>query len=35
TLEGPIDPACPASALRTHPHCRLYLDSASAGQLSR
>lgn len=35
TLEGPIDPACPASVLRTHPRCRLYLDSASAGQLSR
>ena len=35
TLEGPIDPTCPASALRTHPRCRLYLDSASAGQLSR
>jgi glucosamine-6-phosphate deaminase len=30
TLTGPIDPACPASALRGHPCCRLYLDSASA-----
>lgn len=29
-LTGPIDPACPASALRGHPRCRLYLDSASA-----
>lgn len=35
TLEGSIDPACPASVLRTHPRCRLYLDSASAGQLSQ
>ncbi len=35
TLQGPIDPACPASAMRTHPRCRLYLDSASAGQLSQ
>lgn len=35
TLQGPIDPACPASAMRNHPHCRLYLDSASAGELSR
>ena len=33
TLEGPIDPACPASAMRTHPDCRLYLDSASAALL--
>ncbi|MBI3958106.1 MAG: glucosamine-6-phosphate deaminase [Chloroflexi bacterium] len=32
-LEDPIDPACPASALRTHLHCRLYLDSASTGLL--
>jgi len=33
TLDGPIHPACPASALRTHPNCRLYLDSASAAGL--
>lgn len=33
TLTGPIDPACPASALRTHAHCRLYLDRASASRL--
>lgn len=25
-LTGPIGPACPASALRTHPACTLYLD---------
>ncbi|MBX3053463.1 MAG: glucosamine-6-phosphate deaminase [Caldilineaceae bacterium] len=34
TLQGPIDPACPASAMRTHAHCRLYLDSASASLLT-
>jgi len=33
TLEGPVTPDCPASVLRTHPHCRLYLDSGSAGLL--
>jgi len=33
TLQGPIDPTCPASAMRSHPHCRLYLDRASAGLL--
>lgn len=33
TLTRPIDPACPASALRNHPRCRLYLDSASASLL--
>lgn len=33
TLLGPIDPACPASALRTHPRCALYLDSESASAL--
>jgi len=25
-VTGPIDPACPASALRRHPRCTLYLD---------
>lgn len=34
-LEGPITPLCPASALRLHHHCRLFLDTASALQLSR
>ena len=29
-LEGPIGSSCPASALRTHPDCRLYLDRDSA-----
>ncbi|CAH1650782.1 MULTISPECIES: glucosamine-6-phosphate deaminase [unclassified Chelatococcus] len=28
-LEGPLDTACPASALRLHPDCRLYLDAES------
>ena len=31
TLAGPISTACPASILRTHPDCRLYLDADSAG----
>ncbi len=30
TLAGPITPACPASALRTHADVRLYLDQESA-----
>jgi glucosamine-6-phosphate deaminase len=30
TLAGPITPACPASALRTHSDVRLYLDPESA-----
>lgn len=34
TLRGPITTACPASALRTHGHVRLYLDRDSAGQLA-
>lgn len=25
-LEGPVDTACPASILRTHPNCTLFLD---------
>jgi glucosamine-6-phosphate deaminase len=29
TLAGPIETACPASILRTHPACTLYLDPAS------
>ena len=33
TVTGPIDPACPASALRRHPRCTLYLDPDSAGGL--
>lgn len=29
TLEGPLTTACPASILRTHPDCTLYLDRES------
>lgn len=31
TLTGPIAEDCPASILRTHPDCRLYLDKDSYG----
>jgi glucosamine-6-phosphate deaminase len=34
-LEGPITPDCPASALRRHPDCHLYLDEGSAGLLRK
>ena len=33
TLLGPIDPMCPATALRLHPRCALYLDPDSASEL--
>ena len=33
TLYGPIDVGCPATILRTHPACNLYLDAASAPAL--
>jgi glucosamine-6-phosphate deaminase len=33
TLEGPISPSCPASILRTHPSCRIYLDGPAASML--
>jgi glucosamine-6-phosphate deaminase len=29
-LEGPVSTACPATVLRNHPGCRLYLDADSA-----
>lgn len=32
-LLGPVDPLCPASALRLHPRCTLYLDRDSASGL--
>jgi glucosamine-6-phosphate deaminase len=32
-LEGPVSPACPATALRAHGACALYLDADSAGSL--
>lgn len=31
TLSGPVTTACPASILRTHPACTLYLDAESYG----
>lgn len=34
TLQGPITEACPASALRRHPHATLFLDAAAASQLN-
>jgi glucosamine-6-phosphate deaminase len=33
SVEGPISPMAPASALRTHPNTTLYLDADSAAQL--
>jgi glucosamine-6-phosphate deaminase len=33
-LEGPVSPACPASILQKHPACHVFLDPASASQLS-
>ena len=32
TLSGPIDECCPASVLRTHPHCKFYLDNAAVSK---
>ncbi len=32
-LHGPIDASCPASVLRRHPSCTLYLDTESASEL--
>jgi glucosamine-6-phosphate deaminase len=34
-LEGPVDPRCPASALRRHPGAALFLDRDSAALLRR
>ncbi len=31
-LHGPISTECPATILRKHPHCHLYLDAASASK---
>lgn len=33
--EGPLSSACPSSALRAHPHVKIYLDEDSAQKLSR
>jgi glucosamine-6-phosphate deaminase len=35
TLEGPITGLCPASILRLHPSCKLYLDQHSASRLTQ
>ena len=35
TIEGPIEPACPASILRRHPEAHLFLDRHSAALLSQ
>jgi glucosamine-6-phosphate deaminase len=29
-LTGPVDESCPASVLRKHPDCTLYIDAESA-----
>jgi glucosamine-6-phosphate deaminase len=34
-LEGPVEPSCPASALRKHPAAQLFLDRDSAALLQR
>lgn len=31
-LEDPVSGACPATVLRTHPHCSMYLDTGSASR---
>jgi glucosamine-6-phosphate deaminase len=31
TLTGPVDASCPASVLRRHPNCTLYVDTAAYG----
>ncbi len=35
TLEGPIEAACPASALRRHPSCTLLCDAEATEELSK
>jgi glucosamine-6-phosphate deaminase len=34
-LEEPVAPSCPASMLRWTPHATLYLDQASAANISK
>jgi len=34
-LDGPLTNQCPASILREHGDCRLYLDTAAASRLGR
>jgi glucosamine-6-phosphate deaminase len=33
-LTGSVDPSLPASVLREHPHCTIYLDAESAAGLN-
>ena len=35
TVEGPVDPSCPASAVQGHDQCTIYVDAASASGLRR
>ena len=35
TVEGPVTPACPASIVRRHADCTLYIDDAAATELAR
>lgn len=35
TLEGPVDPACPASIVQRHANCMVFLDAASSSLLAR
>lgn len=35
SLEGPIDPSCPGSLVRTHPSASLFLDLESSSKLTR
>lgn len=35
TIEGPVTPNCPASALQQHEGCRIYLDRGSASELTQ
>ena len=34
-IEGPADPACPASVLQNHPDCVVIVDEAAASKLSK
>jgi glucosamine-6-phosphate deaminase len=33
-LEGPVTPMCPASIMRRHADCKIFLDSEAASLLS-
>jgi glucosamine-6-phosphate deaminase len=34
-IEGPVDPACPASIVQRHANCTILLDAAAASSLSQ